>query len=296
MTLGAKIKKLRTEKGLTQKDLADQIFVTFQTVSKWEKDENEPDVATLRELAKLFDCSMDYLLSEDDGNKEEVVNEEPMVTKTIIIHQKELHVCRRCNKDIPENELHVEPMYTTSRHGRSSSTSYVGDGYYHKACFEAQQKEIKEQKERIRAQKAKRAKKLSFGWGIAGAIAGLAISLPIFLGATTLNPGISVLLSILIAYGLFAGLYCFVSGSYIADIVSWALGLTIRFPGLIFTWDLEGFKWLILMKLLFVALSFLFGLATVGLAIALGAAFGSFSFPFVLIHNIHTNYDDAITD
>ena len=54
MTLGQKIKKLRNEKGLTQKDLADQVHVTFQTVSKWEKDENEPDVSTLRELAKLY--------------------------------------------------------------------------------------------------------------------------------------------------------------------------------------------------------------------------------------------------
>ena len=66
MTLGEKIKKLRNEKGLTQKDLADQVHVTFQTVSKWENDENEPDVSTLRELAKLFGCSMDYLLSEEE--------------------------------------------------------------------------------------------------------------------------------------------------------------------------------------------------------------------------------------
>ena len=66
MTVGQKIKKLRNEKNLTQKDLADQVHVTFQTVSKWENDENEPDIGTLRELTKLFNCSMDYLLSEDD--------------------------------------------------------------------------------------------------------------------------------------------------------------------------------------------------------------------------------------
>ena len=113
MTLGEKIKKLRNEKGLTQKDLADQVHVTFQTVSKWENDENEPDVSTLRELAKLFGCSMDYLLSEEE--KEEM-KEEPkaesvvtpatpveQVTKTIIIHQKELHVCEVCKKDIPDD-------------------------------------------------------------------------------------------------------------------------------------------------------------------------------------------------
>ena len=36
MTLGQKLKKLRTDKGLTQKDLAEQLHVTFQTVSKRE--------------------------------------------------------------------------------------------------------------------------------------------------------------------------------------------------------------------------------------------------------------------
>ena len=59
MTLGQKLKKLRTDKGLTQKDLAEQLHVTFQTVSKWENDENEPDISTLKELAKLYDVSVD---------------------------------------------------------------------------------------------------------------------------------------------------------------------------------------------------------------------------------------------
>ncbi len=54
MTLGQKLKKLRSDKNLTQKDLADQLHVTFQTISKWENDENEPDISTLKELAKLY--------------------------------------------------------------------------------------------------------------------------------------------------------------------------------------------------------------------------------------------------
>ena len=135
MTLGQKIKKLRNDKGLTQKDLADQVHVTFQTVSKWENDENEPDVSTLRELAKLFGCSLDYLLSEEETPSGAVVLEEPTevsepVTKTIIIHQKELHVCRRCGKDIPENELAVDHVCVRSA-GRGHSAEYRDD-YYHK--------------------------------------------------------------------------------------------------------------------------------------------------------------------
>lgn len=60
MTIGQKIKKLRLEKELTQKDVADQLHVTFQTVSKWEKDEDEPDISSLRKLSRLFGCSMGH--------------------------------------------------------------------------------------------------------------------------------------------------------------------------------------------------------------------------------------------
>lgn len=48
MTFGQKIKKLRTESNLTQKDLADKMNVTFQTVSKWENDTNEPDITNIK--------------------------------------------------------------------------------------------------------------------------------------------------------------------------------------------------------------------------------------------------------
>ena len=95
MTLGQKLKNLRNEKRLTQKDLADQLHVSFQTISKWESDINEPDIATLKELARFYGCSLDYLLNDtndapqkDDSDKEENKPTE-IVTKTIIVHEKE---------------------------------------------------------------------------------------------------------------------------------------------------------------------------------------------------------------
>ena len=48
MTLGKNLKDRRIKMGMTQKDLADKMNVTFQTISKWENDENEPDLATLK--------------------------------------------------------------------------------------------------------------------------------------------------------------------------------------------------------------------------------------------------------
>ena len=305
MTLGQKIKKLRTEQGLTQKDLADQVHVTFQTVSKWEKDENEPDVSTLRELAKLFNCSMDYLLSEEENEtpKEEASAEpEPAapvaepVTKTIIIHQKEMHVCQRCKKDIPENELEIDQVCV--RHaGRGRSAEYR-DVYYHKNCLEQQRKEDKEREEKQKALKANSDRKKCFGWSIAAGVIALGIALVVFLGVESLkavvHPALAVLYSVLIGYGMFAMLYCIISGSYIGDVFIWAAGLSIKFPGLIFSWDIDGIIWVITMKVIFAILAFLIGIATFIFAVALSAALSVVSFPFILIHNNNTNYEDTL--
>ena len=301
MTLGQKIKKLRNEKELTQKDLADQVHVTFQTVSKWEKDENEPDVATLRELAKLFDCSLDYLLSEDDKEEAEKPTEEivaapaEQVTKTIIIHQKELHVCRRCNKDIEEEDLAVEHLTRRESHGRTSSIVPAGEAYYHKECWEQTKAEREEAERKAKAAKTRKAKIKSFGWGIAAGLIAFGIALAIMLVdyQNTVHPALAVLYSFIIGYFIFAMVYCIVSGSYIGDVFLWCATLSIRFPGLIFSWDLEGFIWVIAMKILFAIIGFIVGVLALLLAIVLSVALGGISFPFVLIHNIHNGYEDA---
>lgn len=299
MTLGQKLKKLRFEKGLTQKDLADQLHVTFQTVSKWESDTNEPDIATLKELAKFYGCSYNYLLSEDEEESKEEKVEEPVVTpvveqvtKTVIVHQRELHVCERCEKDIPEGDLVMEDICVRPG-GRGHSAEYR-KAYYHKHCLEELNKERAEQKRRQRAAHCSSAKKKCFGWGIAAGVTALGIALAVFLTHTdVVHPALGVLYSVLIAYGMFAMLYCILSGSYIGDVFVWCASLSIKFPGLIFSWDLEGFAWLIAMKILFAVLGFLIGVLALLFAIVLSAALGGFSFPFILIHNIRTDYEDA---
>lgn len=48
---GALIKKLRKEKGMTQKELADQLHITDRAVSKWERGLCAPDLSLLEPLA-----------------------------------------------------------------------------------------------------------------------------------------------------------------------------------------------------------------------------------------------------
>ena len=88
-------------------------------------------------------------------------------------------------------------------------------------------------------------------------------------------------------------IYCILSGSYIGDVFVWCAGLSIKFPGLIFSWSIEGFAWLIAMKILFAILGFLIGVAALLLAIVLSSVLGAVSFPFVLIHNIRTDYENS---
>ena len=299
MTLGQKIKKLRTEKGLTQKDLSEKVNVTFQTVSKWENDENEPDVATLKELAKLFECSMDDLLSEDD-HKEETPKEPEQapvktVIETVVVHQKEMHVCERCKKDIPEDELVMEDICVSHYH-RGHPAEYR-KGYYHKHCLEETKKEREEEAKRVRALKASRAKKLSFGWGIAGGIVALVINLvSVLMNPDVIHPAVGIPISIFIGYAIFATIYCIISGSYIAPVFFKCATASIKFPGLIFSWDIDGIAWAIAMKILFAIFGFLFGVVALIFGTALSGVLGALSFPFVLIHNIHTEYGDSFTN
>lgn len=54
--------ELRTQKGLSQEELAAKIFVTRQAVSRWETGETIPNTDTLKLLSKLFDVSINTLL------------------------------------------------------------------------------------------------------------------------------------------------------------------------------------------------------------------------------------------
>ncbi len=63
---GAVIKRLREEKGLTQAQLAEKIFVSSKTVSKWETGQGFPDISLLESLAKAIDISVIELLNGED--------------------------------------------------------------------------------------------------------------------------------------------------------------------------------------------------------------------------------------
>ena len=78
-----KIILLRKQKGLTQEALAFKLGISRQAISKWETGECEPDISKLKELAKLFNVSIDYLLFDDYEDKIDS-NESNYINKIVI--------------------------------------------------------------------------------------------------------------------------------------------------------------------------------------------------------------------
>lgn len=66
MSLGLRIKEMRKENKITQRDLALKLGIDHTTVSKWEADVYEPDATTLKKLADIFNVTTDFLLGRTD--------------------------------------------------------------------------------------------------------------------------------------------------------------------------------------------------------------------------------------
>ena len=67
--IGATIGKLRKEKGMTQKELAEQLYVSTSTVSKWETKGVVPDMFMLENLTTILGVSLEELVKNDCEKK-----------------------------------------------------------------------------------------------------------------------------------------------------------------------------------------------------------------------------------
>lgn len=66
MEFNEKLQQLRKNKGLTQEELSQEIFVSRTAVSKWESGRGYPNIDSLKGLAKFFSVTVDELISPDE--------------------------------------------------------------------------------------------------------------------------------------------------------------------------------------------------------------------------------------
>ena len=64
--LGKRLKELREERNLTQKQLSEKLNLNSVTYLHYEKSQREPPLSVLADMAKFFDVSVDYLLGLKD--------------------------------------------------------------------------------------------------------------------------------------------------------------------------------------------------------------------------------------
>lgn len=65
---GEIIKDIRKKNNLTQKELADKLYVTYQAVSKWENNKSIPDISILQNISKMFNIDLNYLTNTKKRN------------------------------------------------------------------------------------------------------------------------------------------------------------------------------------------------------------------------------------
>ena len=104
LQIGAKIRQLRTARHLTQEEVAAHLGISFQAISKWERNEGYPDITILPALAAYFDTSVDDLLGirqEDYELVNRVWNENNIAGR----HGENITLMRQALKDYPNDAL-----------------------------------------------------------------------------------------------------------------------------------------------------------------------------------------------
>lgn len=88
-TIGERIYELRKQSNMSQGELADELDVSRQTISKWENDSSLPELDKIIRLCEVFDVSSDYILRGVADIGEEAEEKEPTVIKekTVIIEK-----------------------------------------------------------------------------------------------------------------------------------------------------------------------------------------------------------------
>ena len=264
--IGEKIKELRIKNNLTQKELANKLCVTAQAVSRWENNEVEPSVATIKEISSLFNVSVDSLFGKETPTEKEVVTQ--VVTQYVEKESKPvLAVCEICNK----------PIYDGKEIVRDYEKKSV-------RCISCEKKR-QERRRKERYEHGILQRKRSFLWS--GFVTAIILVIALAITITKNSGAAEIAASVVGALLTFPFLSClFLENNFVMDMVcgiaSWGF---IKLPGLIFSLDLDGIIWFITVKLFFFFFLFAFSAACFSLAIALGLIVSVFVYPFALKKN-----------
>ena len=288
MTLGKKLSNHRKLLGMTQQQLGDYLNLSAQAISKWENDLAEPDLATLKTLAGLYKVSIDELLDvEPHGTPAQMADVDTVaatlsnaIDEKLNSTPKTIGFCKNCGIAVTEENLGTrEPIVKCKACVAAAKAA---------EALKAQQQRKKLEDERIARDKARRrnsynlTRRRNKSFIVAGLVSGVFLFL-LIVGAVQDFDLQGLLFGLVITYAIFSLVSMLFFDTPVGNVISYMCTASIKWPGLIFTFDLDGILWLIGMKLLFALLGFLFGLLCAALGILIGLIIAPFVFPYIMV-------------
>ena len=249
------------------------LHVTSQAVSRWENGEVEPSVDTISNLAKIFGVTTDEVIGGPDKKpKPEVVTE---VKEKIIVEQAKpvLAICDKCKRPIYKSS---EIVSQTQHFGHSTTKTYICT-----AC----DKKIKEQqhKEAVWYGESQRKKSFIFGTLIAAVV--LIASL-ILMWKMSFKP-LYIVEAVVMPILAFTFIGClFLRNNFIEDLFISIASWSIHFPGILFSFDIGGFIFLIVAKIAFWIIGWIISIAALIFALIVCLTLSLFVYPYAIVKNI----------
>ena len=297
MTLGQKLSAYRKLAGMTQGQLGERLNLSAQAISKWENDMAEPDLATLRTLAELYQISIDELLSAEapspnfgEAAEQPTFEPEPIGSaEQTAPAAPPIGFCKECGVTVTEENLGAkEPVVLCKK---CLAAKQEADRRAAEQAKRAAEQAKREKEMAIKHAEAERAqnrhrlvKRLVWSLVVATIVAGAFLA--ITLAAANSDGGMDknmVIFAVVMIYPIFAFISCLFFDTVVSDVFIGLVSKSIHWPGLIFSFDIDGFIWLITMKILFFILGLLFGILMFFIGLACGFVVAIFVFPFTMV-------------
>ncbi|MDD4276218.1 MAG: helix-turn-helix transcriptional regulator [Clostridia bacterium] len=270
---GDKITILRKLNNMTQAELGKVLNVSYQAVSKWERNESEPDFETINTMCKLFNITLDNFVIGNFDKNEELKKQ----IKEDDLQKQQLGFCTICGAVVTEESL-----------GVAKPKIICLD------CCNNQKEEHKEREINYKNERIERQSKIKKD--IVKKII-LSSFLPILLLISSISSYTTN------TYGLFGAItwgivnfvwfFAFVyqlqtPDSPVRNALTKFFWLCVRLPGVIFPFSLDGILWLIGIKILFSIIGIVLALIAGLLGLAWGFFISIFTFPFTFMGEIAT--------
>lgn len=116
LSIGANVRRIRLERGLTQEEVATHLGTSFQAVSKWERGEGYPDIELLPALAHYFGISVDELLGVSENekkNKYDKINKLWSFNNKNGLHVENVELMKQSLKRFPNDALLLVQLSTS---------------------------------------------------------------------------------------------------------------------------------------------------------------------------------------